>query len=295
MDIFRFAFESMGSGCEILVAGSDKNHALKAVEATIQEINRIERKYSRYLPQSIVSSINEGAGQGSVECDDETMFLLRYAGTLFEQSNGLFDVTSGVLGKAWDFDRKQLPEKQLIDELLELVGWKKVECDGNRVQLSRKGMRIDLGGIGKEYAADRAAGMLYECGIRHGYVNMAGDIRIVGPMAGGEPWMIGIRDPRKSDGLIATIPLYTGAIATSGDSERYFEVAGRRYSHIINPVSGCPVNYWRSVTVVAPSAMSAGSCSTITMLREAGGLDYLDRSGFQYLAVDQTGKLSHKS
>ncbi len=295
MDIFRFGFESMGCGCEILVACADKNQAVAAVEPSIQEISRIEQKYSRYRKGSVVSLINEFAGLDSVECDDETMFLLRYAGKLFEQSGGLFDVTSGVLGMAWDFDRKQLPEKKIVDYLLELVGWKHVECDGMSVRLSRKGMRIDLGGIGKEYAADRAAEMLYATGIRHGYVNMAGDIRVVGPMADGEPWTIGIRDPRRTEALIASIPLYTGAIATSGDYERYFEVAGRRYSHIINPVSGCPVNYWRSVTVAAPSAMSAGSCSTIAMLKEVGGLDYLDQAGILYLAVDHTGKIYHKN
>lgn len=295
MEIFRFGFDSMGCSCEILVASSDRNQAMSAVNPAIQEIKRIEQKYSRYHPESVISQINGAAGKCSVECDDETMFLLSYAGKLFEQSEGLFDVTSGVLSTTWDFERKQLPENRVISESLELVGWEKVVCEGNRVFLSRKGMRIDLGGVGKEYAADRAAERLYAGGIRNGYVNMAGDIRIIGPMADGAPWTIGIRDPRSSDGLIATIPLHSGAIATSGDYERYFEVAGLRYSHIIHPLSGCPVNFWRSVTVLAPSAMIAGSHSTITMLREAGGLDYLDRSAIQYLAMDHSGNLYHKN
>jgi thiamine biosynthesis lipoprotein len=152
-------------------------------------------------------------------------------------------------------------------------------------------MQIDFGGIGKEYAADAAANVLIDCGAAHGYVNLAGDIRVVGPRSDGESWVIGIRDPRRSDGLIASIPVSSGAIATSGDYERFFEQAGRRYCHVINPVTGYPVSFWRSVTVLAPLATTAGSCTTIAMLREQDGLAYLKETGFKYLAVDQSGRL----
>ncbi len=134
------------------------------------------------------------------------------------------------------------------------------------------GMELDFGGFGKEYAADRAAAMIHGKGVRHGYVNLAGDIRVVGPKLDESPWLIGIQDPRNKSRTIASIPLFTGALATSGDYERFIEVDGHRYCHIINPRSGYPVTYWRSVTVVAPLAITAGSYSTIAMLKEADGL-----------------------
>jgi thiamine biosynthesis lipoprotein len=294
MDIYRFGFKAMGCGCEVVAACTGKALALSAAEAAIQEVTRIEQKYSRYNPDSVVSMINAQAGIGSVACDRETFILLRFAAALFERSNGLFDATSGVLRRAWDFNKPELPEKTVLDGLLELVGWDKVEYDDSAVRLAHMGMQIDLGGIGKEYASDRAAELLHEKGVRHGYVNMGGDIRVVGPKPDGEAWTIGVRDPQCTEKMFASIPLHSGALATSGDYERFFEVDGRRYSHILDPRTGYPVDYWRSVTVVAHSASEAGSCTTIAMLKGPEGLDYLETSGLMYLAVDQSGKIYHR-
>jgi thiamine biosynthesis lipoprotein len=294
MEMYRFGFEAMGCACEVVAACSGKALALSAAEAAIHEVTRIEQKYSRYNPDSVVSMINAQAGIGSVACDQETILLVRFAGELFERSGGLFDATSGVLRRAWDFNKSELPGKTVLDGLLELVGWDKVEYDDSEIRLVEKGMQIDLGGIGKEYASDRAAELLHEKGIMHGYVNMAGDIRVVGPKPDGEPWTIGVRDPRSNEKMFASLPLYSGALATSGDYERFFEVDGRRYCHILDPRTGYPVDYWRSVTVVAHSASEAGSCTTIAMLKGPEGLDYLETSGLMYLAVDQSGKIYHR-
>jgi len=285
----------MGCGCEVVAACSGKALAMSAVEAAIHEITRIEQKYSRYNPDSVVSMINDQAGIASVACDEETIFLLRVAAELFRRSCGLFDITSGVLSRAWDFSKSGLPEKSVLDGLLELVGWDKVEYYDSKVRLVQKGMQIDLGGIGKEYASDRAAESLHNKGIRHGYVNMAGDIRVVGPKPDGEPWTIGVRDPQSPDQMFASIPLYGGALATSGDYERYVEVEGRRYCHILDPRTGYPMDYWRSVTVVADSASEAGSFTTIAMLKGSDGLEYLESSGMIYLAVDRSGEIYQRN
>jgi len=295
MELFRFGFGAMGCSCEIVAVSPSKAAALAGADAAIAEISRIERKYSRYLSDSVVSGINAQAGTGRVDCDEETMSLLRHASNLYEQSGGLFDLTSGVLRRAWDFDRQELPERGKLESLLELVGWDKVECEDRGVRLARRGMEIDLGGIGKEYASDRAAEILFSKGIRHGYVNLAGDIRIVGLKPDGEPWSIGVRDPRNEEKMMASVPMYRGALATSGDYERFIEVGGRRYCHILDPRTGYPPDFWRSVTVIAPSALEAGSCTTITMLKGESGIDYLDASGLMYLAVDCSGKLYHKN
>ena len=296
MEIFRFGFEAMGSGCEAVIASGSKKEAQTIGALAIEEISRIERKYSRYRQESIVSRINAAAGHESgVECDDETLSLFNYADTLYESSSGLFDITAGVLRNAWNFSNALVPDQSLLFKQCNLIAWQRVEREGNTVRLPESGMELDFGGFGKEYAADRAAALLYAKGVRHGYVNLAGDIRVVGPKLDGSPWLIGIQDPRHKNRTIASIPLYAGALATSGDYERYVEVDGRRYCHIIHPRSGYPVTYWRSVTVVAPLAITAGSYSTIAMLKESDGLTFLENSGMGYLAVDCSGKFYHKS
>ncbi|ACF11447.1 ApbE family lipoprotein [Chlorobaculum parvum NCIB 8327] len=289
----RFEFRAMGSACEIVLAGVDKKESKILAALAMKDVARIERKFSRYQPESVISKINAQAGLGLTVCDEETSALIDYADAVYRSSGGLFDVTSGVLRKAWDFDRAEVPSQKMLFELLKLVGWEHVEREGSVVRLPEVGMQLDFGGIGKEYAADAAAELLNEQGVRHGYVNLGGDLRIIGPKPSGEPWTIGIRDPRKPGSMIASIPVSSGAIATSGDYERFFELAGQRYCHIINPKSGWPVSFWRSVTVLAPLATTAGSCATIAMLLEKQGVTYLKKSGFNYLAIDQNGKLYH--
>jgi len=295
MKTYHFGFEAMASGCEIVLATDSKDEAQEVARVAIDEISRIERKYSRYRAESIVSLINAAAGVGFVECDEETLSLVHYADTLYESSGGLFDITAGVLRKAWNFKNAVVPDPAQLSPLLELIDWKSVERKGNAIRLPSAGMELDFGGFGKEYAADRAATMVFEQGVKHGYVNMAGDIRVVGPKPDGSPWMIGIQHPRQKDLAIASIPLHAGALATSGDYERYFDAHDKRYCHIINPHSGNPVTWWQSVTVVTSLAITAGSCSTIAMLKEADGLSFLEDSGMGYLAVNQFGKIYHKN
>lgn len=281
----------MGGGGEIVLAGTAKKESKALAALGIGEVARIERKYSRYQPESVVSRINDSAGKEWVECDEETTALLDYVDAVYRTSSGVFDVTSGVLRRAWNFDKAETPSQEALLPWLKLVGWSRIERQGSAVWLPDEGMQLDFGGIGKEYAADAAAELLAEHGARHGYVNLGGDIRVIGPKPGGEPWSIGIRDPRNPGSTIASIPVSSGAIATSGDYERYFESAGRRYCHIVNPKTGWPVSHWRSVTVLAPFATTAGSCATVAMLLEAEGLNYLKSSGFSYLTVDQSGRM----
>ena len=222
------------------------------------------------------------------------MALMSYAAALYGASEGLFDITSGVLRKAWDFRRPSVPKAEVLEPLLALVGWQKVACEGEEVHLREAGMEIDFGGFGKEYAADRAAALLIEAGVRHGYVNLGGDMRFIGPRLDGRPWSIGIQDPRDPDAVVASIPISQGALATSGDYERYFELDGQRYCHILDPRTGMPVRHWRSVSVMAPMAIAAGSCSTIAMLKQQGGLNFLNASDMGYLTVDDQGQMLYR-
>lgn len=292
MELYRSSFRAMGGENEIVVAADDARLAHAALSAGLAEVLRIERKYSRYRNDSIVSRINASAGAAPVECDPETRQLLDYADALFLQSGGLFDISCGVLRKAWDFRAERVPTESELAPLLQRVGWQRVQREGSTIRLPQADMEIDFGGFGKEYAADRAAAELVRAGVASGYVNLGGDIHAIGPRPDGQHWEIGVRHPRDPDALIASIPLAQGALATSGDYQRFFEDAGRRYCHVLDPRSGMPVSYWASVTAVAPLAVMAGSVTTITMLKESAGLDFLVSTGLAYLCVDAAGHLS---
>jgi thiamine biosynthesis lipoprotein len=294
MQTFRIPFKAMASACEIVLAGVDAQTAQSLAAAAIAEISRVEAKFSRYRADSIISRINAGAGGDPVACDDETWALLEYADDLYRSSDGLFDITSGVLRRVWDFKQPRVPADEEVAAARRLIGWSRVELADRHIRLAEAGMEIDFGGFGKEYAADRAGAVLAERGLRHGYVNLAGDMRVLGPKPDGQPWMMGIQDPRQKGGIVATIPVAQGGLATSGDYERFFELDGRRYCHILDPLTGRPVTHWRSVSVLAPLAVIAGNCTTIAMLKQAQGLAFLEASGMAYLAIDQQGVIHTK-
>lgn len=294
------SFKAFGGPCDIDFAGlKDATHL---AQLALDEVRRIESKYSRYNPSSLIGQINDQAGLNWVACDAETIGLLDYAEQLSRISQGLFDITSGVLRRVWDFKNPALPSAEQLKQILPLIGWEMVERKGQAVRLKQVGMQLDFGGFGKEYAVDRVATILLENGVgrndaskREKYssalINFGGDVRALGVKPNGLAWQIGIQDPRQLDTCFATLALSQGALTTSGDYERYMALDGKRYCHIINPMTGQPVSYWRSVTVLAPLASAAGATSTIAMLREAQGLDFLRQSGFAYLAVDHTGAI----
>ena len=277
----------MGCPCELRFH-SDTTEAFEhAVQSCLREIRRFERKYSRYRKDSVTYRINQAAGRRPVTIDAETASLLNYAAVCHEQSGGLFDLTSGVFRRVWHRQRNTLPRQGELDECLALVGWDKVELSEKRIRLPLKGMELDFGGVVKEYAADAAVLLARRAGIRHGLVNLGGDICIVGPRPDGEPWQIGIVNPQKTDSALATVSVTTGALTTSGSYERYVDIEGRKYSHLIDPRTGWPVEGLLSVSVAAAQAVVAGSVASVALLQPpADGLDWLERCGAPYLAVD---------
>jgi FAD:protein FMN transferase len=292
MQLFGLSFRAMASTCEIVIAATSGEGARASVERAIGEVRRIEQKYSRYQDDSVLSKINTSAYSDWVECDEETNALLDYAQVLYENSDGLFDITSGILRRVWDFKRAIIPGQHALDTVLPLIGWDKVERNNSAIRFAKAGMEIDFGGYGKEYAVDRAASLLEADGVIHGYVNLGGDLRVLGPKPDGQAWQMGIQHPRKPEEIFAHIPIAQGALATSGDYERYFEHDGKRYCHVLNPKTGQPASGWQSVSVLAPAAIVAGSITTIAMLKADDAIEYLEASGFSYLAIDQAGRIS---
>ncbi|MBF0518390.1 MAG: FAD:protein FMN transferase [Nitrospirae bacterium] len=291
LKLFTFPFTAMGTSCTLFIY-STQNRANRAAKYAISEARRIEARYSRYRSDSVLSKINHAAEVGaSVEVDEETAAILDYAYSCYRKSGGLFDITSGILRRVWDFSRSSLPNQQSIDELLPLIGLEKIIWESPRLTFTIPGMEMDFGGICKEYASDRAADLCKEQGIKHGLVDLGGDITVIGPIPDDNPWHIEIRNPKAPNTAITTVDVISGSLATSGNYERYMDVDGKRYCHILNPLTGWPVCGLSSVSVLAPQCLIAGSVATIAMLKEKEGIQWLSEMGLPHVWVDDDGAM----
>lgn len=280
-DVWHARFRAMASPCELLLRSEDEALARDLLQAVTAETARIEDKFSRYRPDNIVARINDG---DDVEVDDETARLLDFAAELWRLSDGAFDITSGVLRQAWTFDGSdRLPSAHQVDAALASVGWQRVRWQRPHFKLA-PGMQIDFGGIGKEYAVDRAATLVTDRTAAPGLVNFGGDLAACGGTPADPPWQVGIETPdAQSPRAERLVRLATGALATSGDARRYLLKDGVRYGHILDPRNGWPVrDAPRSVTVAADTCTQAGMLATLAMLQGAGAEAFLDAQGAKY-------------
>jgi thiamine biosynthesis lipoprotein len=275
--LWRGRFSAMASPCECLVRGVSKSQSLALFECVTEEAWRIERKYSRFRQDNLIAAINAGDGRW-VDIDDESARLLDFAGQCWQLSDGAFDITSGVLRRAWHFDgSNRLPKPEQVDALLSLVGWNKVERQPGKIRL-QAGMELDLGGIGKEYAVDSAfqlAGQFTDADV---LVNFGGDLVARAAQA---PWQVGMEGTAKP--VAGQLQFTTGALATSGDSRRFLLRDGVRYSHVLDPRSGWPVSGApRAVTVYGRQCTQAGLLSTLALLQGKDAETLLRGAGVQY-------------
>ena len=288
MQRVEHSFKAMGGPACLRLEADDKATAEAAITAAVAEVERLENKYSRYRDNSLTCQINRAAGaETPVPIDQETAGLLHYAGTVWRESDGLFDLTSGVLRRAWDFKSGRLPDQAEIDALLPLVGWDQVQWSQSSVYLPQAGMELDFGGCVKEYAADSAAAQLHRHGVTCALVDLAGDMVALGSPEGAVGWPVGIRHPGDRDSAVASVQLPQGGLASSGDYERCLEIDGKRYGHILHPRTGWPVGGLVAVSVLAQQCLVAGSSATIAMLKPAAeGLEWLTALGLPWLAID---------
>ena len=274
----------MASPCEVHLGGIGRRKAAGILEIVHAEAMRVEAKFSRYREGNIVDRINRSDGY-PVAVDDETARLLDYAANLWKLSEGRFDITSGVLRRAWTFDGgDNVPDSDKVGKLLGRVGWQRV--DWQRPTLCMQpGMEIDFGGIGKEYAVDRAA-ELVRGEVESCLINFGGDLIALGPPPAGEHgsagWTVGIES--LAGGTAAKrISLTEGALATSGDARRFVLRGGHRYGHILDARTGWPVDDApRSVTVLASTCTQAGMLSTIAMLMGGEAESFLEAQGARF-------------
>jgi len=276
---FLVTFQAMASPCEVRLETDDASLAQAVGRAVQAEARRIEEKFSRYRSDSVVGRINEAEGR-QIVVDAETSHLLDFAAQCFDISGGLFDITSGVLRRIWRFDGSdRIPDNTQIAASRRLVGWQKVSWKSPAIVLPL-GMEIDLGGLGKEYAVDKALDVARAITQLPVLVNFGGDLRVSGPRKSGSRWKVAIESVDKNDQLAGMLELADGALATSGDSRRFLLKGAIRYGHILNPRTGRPVKHTpRSVTVAAPTCIEAGMFSTLAMLNGRNAEKFLKREG----------------
>ena len=290
--ILTRSFRAMGSHCEFQLCFEGKSDSQFIFKCLQDELERLESKYSRFRKDSLLSQINLGK---EVNIDNETISLLEHAFNCFEQSEGLFDVTAGRLNSLWDFKKKKVPSQEEISYALSVTDFSKVSWN-NGILSMPAGMNVDFGGIVKEYAADTLAVLAKKFGVRYGLINLGGDIAIVGNKPDGIAWKVGITDPRGTETEIASIDIYSGGLATSGDYKRYFIYEGKRYSHILNPKTGFPCAGLRAVSVAANLCTVAGSIATIAMLKdEPEAIKWLNDLGVPFVAMDSNLSIQRNS
>lgn len=271
----------MGSPCELLAEVTDEGAMRGLAQSVANEAWRVEDKFSRYLSGNIVDRINSAEGR-PVDADAETTRLIDFAAELFGLSQGKFDITSGVLRRVWRFDGgDRVPSQSEINRVMASVGWQRVSWNPPILTMPA-GMQIDFGGLGKEYAVDRAADILRRRSGASCLVNFGGDLVVTRAPQKKPCWTTGIEAVDASDRSLL-IQLRNGALATSGDARRYVLRRGVRYGHILDPKTGWPVkNAPRSVTVAADTSVQAGMLSTFAMLQGAGAEAFLEEQGVKY-------------
>jgi len=291
-DSYCICFNAMASPCEVLIETESETLAEQLGKAVANEVWRIEDKYSRYSSLSACSKINSSQGK-PVAIDQETFLLLNFAELCFVLSCGVFDITSGVLRNAWRFDGSDnLPNKNQVNVCMTHIGWRRVVYDQDHITLD-EGMELDFGGIGKEYAVDKAIIIAKNFTTRPVLVNLGGDLSATSPRKNNQAWQVGIehpglvkKDSNKSSDKRLIVSLMKGALATSGDANRFLLKDGKRYSHILNAQTGWPVeNTPHSITVVAPQCIQAGILATLALMQGSDAEAFLTEQGVKHWAI----------
>lgn len=284
----------MGTRIAVELWADDTAKGEALITRVMDEMRRVDELMSTYKPTSQVSLVNARAAEVPVRVDADLFGLLDTSLEYSRITEGAFDITYASVGYLYDYRRHIKPSDAAIAAALPAVDYRHVLLDPKTrsVRFSQPGVRIDLGGIAKGWAVDQGIGLLRAAGVAHAFVTAGGDTRIIGDRFG-EPWMVGIRDPRAEDKVVVRIPLVDAALSTSGDYERFFEADGVRYHHILSPSTGRPASAVRSVTIIGPTATRTdGLSKTIFVLGIERGMQVLDRAGdVDAIAIDKDGKV----
>ena len=269
----------MGTRIYVELWDTDAAHGEASIDAVMAEMRRIDELMSHYKPESELSSINQHAADAPVVVDKELFDLIKLSTHYSEITEGAFDITYASVGYLYNYPDHVRPTEAQIKAALPAVNWRNMKFDDahHSVFFEHKGMRIDLGGIGKGYAVDRGIDILQKRGIQHAVVTAGGDSRIIGDHMG-RAWLVAIRHPDDPSKVVTRIPLSDAAMSTSGDYERYFDENGVRYHHIIDPKTGHSASKVRSATIIGPTATQTdGMSKTAFVLGPEKALEIINR------------------
>jgi len=290
-------------GTLVFVTGVAPDHATaqQAVDGGLQEIRRLEGLLSTWIPESELSQVNTAAGQHSVTVSDETMTLLEDSLEMDLLTGGSFNIAIGPAVDLWNVSEKgRVPTPQELDAVQAVIDLSQLQLNrqAKTVSLMRPGMQIDVGGIGKGFAADLVEGVMKSAGATAGVIAISGDIKTFGRMPDGQRFLFGIQHPRKEQGtVLATIELENEAVSTAGDYQRYFEQDGIRYHHILDPQTLRPARSTQSVTIIASQGVMADGLDTgIFVMGPGKGMALIEQlAEVEGVIVDAEGKVSISS
>jgi len=289
----KVQFRAMGTGCQLIYRAPSRKQGVAFRDAAVEWVADFERKYSRYRADSLITAINLAAGEAWVETDAELDGIFALCDHYHWSTGGVFEPTALPLQRLWDYQVEQpvAPSDQAIKTALALVGWNKVQRRPGSVHLPEPGMAVDLGGIGKEYAVDRVIEQSRPFGIIDILVDFGRDVRAAGQSPDGGPWRVGLEHPMDQGRCWGGVRASNRAVTTSGDYLRGFDFEGRRYSHIIDPRTGRPIdNSCRSASVIAPTCTEAGVLSTAALiLGHEQGVRLIEQTGFAQGCLWQGG------
>jgi thiamine biosynthesis lipoprotein len=280
--LFQLSFQAMGTACQISFSADNSKQAEEFKKESLSWVRNFEKRYSRYLPDSLISKINQSAGtQNPVSIKPSDLKLFKLCDTLHFFTVGLFDPTTLPLSNIWNFktEKPQIPNAQKIEFALSKIGWKKVIIEDSQVYLPEKGMGLDFGGFGKEFAVDQVVEIATKSKIENLLVNFGGDVRTLGSPPDRDHWIIGVENPKEPGCARFNILSNNLAVATSGNYLRFFEHNGHRYGHLLDHRTGYPSSSKNlSSTVIANSCLEAGILSTCSLLEnQQEGLSMIDR------------------
>ena len=284
----------MGTEVSVYLWHDEEDTGQDAVNAVFKEIARIDNLMSTYIEDSEMSEINRSAAAGPVEVGEELFTLILRSLDISVLTRGAFDVTYDSVGQHYDFREGRRPDEDTISQELPRLNYRFVEPNkvDSTIRFAEEGVRINLGGIAKGYAVERGIIVLREFGVSHARVTAGGDTRLLGDRRG-QPWMVGVQNPRDQEQLAVTIPLENEAISTSGDYERFFVEDGERYHHIIEPSTGQPAGEVRSTTIIGPDAVLTDALSTAVFVMGVDqGLRLIATlPDYEGIVIDAEGKM----
>ena len=264
--IFKREMGLMGCQFDITVVASSQNEANSYIDIAVEEIQRIETMISSWKPDSQTSAVNRNAGLKPVKVDDELFQLIKRSIQLSTITDGAFDISFASIDHIWNFNKQEttMPDQAKLLSSVEAIGYEHIQLDeaNSTVFLTKKGMKIGFGAIGKGYAADKAKELLIKKGVKSGIINASGDMNTWGKKPDGTAWKVAITNPMDQTKSYGLFEINNQAVVTSGNYEKYVRINGERYSHIIDPRTGQPTKGILSVSIFAPKAEMADALAT---------------------------------